>query len=1619
MFQHTQIVRGAHAPSRAGDGALAIANFIPVAKLTSPRSRTKFVSARRRNRHAGARALPRKVLAIGLYLLWMAQGLRAGLGNDNPNGPTGDYNGSITTAGYYDPFTGNGKRAIDDIVVPGSVGAYPLKWTRYLNTRGAYWPDIFGQGGAWTHSYSWGLGIWPQLPPEYEPGPEGRIRYPDGRTMDLREAGGGFYLPIVSGLDQVHEYVLKTGGGNYGLGNYDLLLGDGGKVQFRPLTGVGLVPRFIVDPYGLTTTLTYLSGRLDKITEPGGRYLKINYTTRTFTDDWGYVHTYHLISSVQAFDGPQGHLIETVNYTYTQGQVGTMYGPLTVYDLTGVDYSDGTHATYTYQPANVVENPNAVPWRLVSTCDDVRYNGPMGKIKYEYVGPNQVAGGASWGQVKAEKNKATGEIVSQVTYPPVGQPPNTDAYYRRTETRGGGQTRDFQYSRGGSSPELIRYTDFQGHSTNIAFSFPNGVIRKSITDARGNITHTDRGGMGLITKITYPGGAYVEYTYSNTRYLATSRDERGKVTSHIRDGNNRIIRTNYPDGAYETFTYNNFGQVLTHRLKNEKYQHFQYDTRGLLTAKWNPTANSTPVGGDPKTTYTYYTSGPWTDRVQTETDPLGHNTTYEYDRNANGAAVAGRGLVTKIIHHDGKYQAFGYDPYGNKLWEENELRKRTTYTYDSYNRLLTAKNPLNKTTTYSYELTNGNQNLSGTLHTTASVHLVTIPGPPAVTTENRYDANFRKISTKQAYGTELAATTTFTYDAVGNLTWVTDPLIHKTFNQYDVRNRKISSTEAHGTAVATTTTWSYDAASNVTIIGRPDGRQQWKTYDALNRVLTDRVQRQAIGNPTPPPLNLTTRFVYNPSGTIQKVTDPKGQWTTFEYDPSDRKTKMTYHGGAQYQSWTYDAAGNLTSRRTVSGKTQNFTYDTRNRKITMTWSNGAEWAYFGYDDASRLIRALNGTGTWNTNIISDVVRTYDDAGHLTSDQQNVNGLGTKNVTYPWYDDDGKLKRIYLAGGGYDYTFSYDLMGRFEKISPTGSGTAFQYYYNAASNEIQRHNSLSNPETDQFYSRDSLNRMSARFATRSSGPAPTFSAEFYTYDRMSRLTVVTRAEDGKRDQFGYYWDGDMMWTQYGVTGDMPEGEPDPDQDMPDATDPWSQWAGDAEAEGIEPPPLQEEAPPPLMVTEPDVAMDRWVSYFLDNASNRTRVVETGVHKLYTPNNFNQYTQGHGEAVSNGTEHEVSSYRNISYTYINDERLSRVGTTGLNYWLYYDALGRCVKRILNGATTYYIYDGEKPVLEYNSSGAIVARNVYGKWIDEILMRTDTTVNGGQPFYYHQDRNENVTHLTNAAGAVIEKYKYDAFGAVTIYAPNNTERATSVYKNRFLFTGREYAPSALGFYEYRARAYNPTLGRFMSEDPKGFDAGDYNLFRYCHNDPLDLTDPMGLWEWSDVGEAAYSFFTAGGRATFDAQPIIGNTTGRYAVEQGKLAKEQYGNNPNAGEAVRHEVWQAELRRKYGEYNARKIGDAHEKFKSKDAQDAKRDQYNNELGRENGKASKSREDSLQSAKRDWEGGRAAKDKNDPKIDKARESSQERAPDANRLEPPKVDPKQLQPDPLKHQNGF
>jgi RHS repeat-associated protein len=133
-----------------------------------------------------------------------------------------------------------------------------------------------------------------------------------------------------------------------------------------------------------------------------------------------------------------------------------------------------------------------------------------------------------------------------------------------------------------------------------------------------------------------------------------------------------------------------------------------------------------------------------------------------------------------------------------------------------------------------------------------------------------------------------------------------------------------------------------------------------------------------------------------------------------------------------------------------------------------------------------------------------------------------------------------------------------------------------------------------------------------------------------------------------------------------------------------------------------------------------------------------------------------------------------------------------------------------------------------------------------------------------------------LTAPNGDIIEQYDYDAFGFPYFYdghgdslthhdGPSNSERGYSPYGNRFLFTGREWLTD-LKLYDYRNRMYQPELGRFLQPDPKQFDAGDYNLYRYCQNDPVNKNDPTGL-KW-DVPDSIKADFDAA-RAYLSADP------------------------------------------------------------------------------------------------------------------------------------------------------
>jgi RHS repeat-associated protein len=138
-----------------------------------------------------------------------------------------------------------------------------------------------------------------------------------------------------------------------------------------------------------------------------------------------------------------------------------------------------------------------------------------------------------------------------------------------------------------------------------------------------------------------------------------------------------------------------------------------------------------------------------------------------------------------------------------------------------------------------------------------------------------------------------------------------------------------------------------------------------------------------------------------------------------------------------------------------------------------------------------------------------------------------------------------------------------------------------------------------------------------------------------------------------------------------------------------------------------------------------------------------------------------------------------------------------------------------------------------------------------VDEIVWSYNTFT--GEQAFHQYDARGHCTLLTDSGGNVLEQYEFDAFGWPHFYNASGNEigaydpvqnlwEGYSQFGNRFLFTGREWI-SDLKVYDYRNRMYQPELGRFLQPDPKEFAAGDYNLYRYCHNDPINKSDPFGL--------------------------------------------------------------------------------------------------------------------------------------------------------------------------------
>ena len=252
---------------------------------------------------------------------------------EGPIGVTGIFNGNVTTACSYDPVGHSAHRAVEDIPpIPGSLGKYPLKLTRYYNSRQQYYGiGTIGLGPGWSHEYAWLL---------WSDGT--RVVSPHGNVSDFF---CGPPVGVSEGWDDGNQ------GRHFG-GTGTWRLADGGKVHFA-----GGRVDYIEDPYGLRTTINYDgNGLRTQVTEPGGRYLKFIYDPNVTDPDGG-----RLLTRVEAHGLGTTTVTDWVNYSYTLVSAGVAGRNKMM--LTRVDYSDSnpndltgnTHAHYTYRDDNVTE----------------------------------------------------------------------------------------------------------------------------------------------------------------------------------------------------------------------------------------------------------------------------------------------------------------------------------------------------------------------------------------------------------------------------------------------------------------------------------------------------------------------------------------------------------------------------------------------------------------------------------------------------------------------------------------------------------------------------------------------------------------------------------------------------------------------------------------------------------------------------------------------------------------------------------------------------------------------------------------------------------------------------------------------------------------------------------------------------------------------------------------------------------------------------------------------------------------------------------------------------------------------------------------------------------------
>ncbi|RNB64576.1 hypothetical protein EDM55_27130 [Brevibacillus centrosporus] len=235
----------------------------------------------------------------------------------------------------------------------------------------------------------------------------------------------------------------------------------------------------------------------------------------------------------------------------------------------------------------------------------------------------------------------------------------------------------------------------------------------------------------------------------------------------------------------------------------------------------------------------------------------------------------------------------------------------------------------------------------------------------------------------------------------------------------------------------------------------------------------------------------------------------------------------------------------------------------------------------------------------------------------------------------------------------------------------------------------------------------------------------------------------------------------------------------------------------------------------------------------------------------------------------------SVDNGSVTYTFDERNRLRGTsnakTGDTSAYTYFGDGLRATKVENGTETKYVYLNGKVVEELDAVGNVQARNIWG---NELLFRKDFA--SGESGYYGYNSHGDVVSVSDNSGNDLNTYEYDTWGKVV----SQTEGMT----NPFKYSGEVYDEKT-GLYYLRARYYDPSVGRFISEDMYKGQVDNplsLNRYTYVHNNPVNNIDPTGNWcesadgRWSHGGSCNSSssswspdYEHIGSREKYDGRP------------------------------------------------------------------------------------------------------------------------------------------------------